>query len=197
MSSTLSPSWLTAWKAGDTLPHSARAEAEAAIPRLTEALQPAPAKAQAVAIGRLLDWAMDFGLVAVPTDDSGRREWSGRMSKRYREALEDLPADLITRAVEETMLTHRFRNMPLPADMRAVVAGELMARKGALGSLQVALRLNRFASPPVAPEDRPTAAQFAAFRRDLHIRRLPGSETVEAGEPPPPADARVDRGEAA
>lgn len=193
-----SPSWLPGWKATDTLPASARAEAEACIPRLEAALAPAPPKVLAVAIGRLVDWIEDFGITPMPANDEARREKVGRLSARYREHLAGLPEDLLVQCVEETMASHRFRNLPLPADMIARVSGELARRRAALGACRLALKLGRFEAPPIAPKDRVRPEQVRRLRHELAAaaaaRAMPGADTPEVGEPPPPTNPRLDSG---
>lgn len=196
-----SPSWLAGWKATDRLPAAARAEAEACIPALEAGLVPASPKVLAVAIARLLDWVEDFGITPMPTDDAARREKVGRLAARYREHLAALPEDLLLRCVDETMVAHRFRNLPLPADMIARVSGELARRRTALGACRLALKLGCFDAEPIAASDRVRPEQMRQLRRELAagavLRAMPGSDTPEYGEPPPLPKPREDRGASA
>lgn len=152
-----------------------------------------------VALARLLDWIADFGIAPIPTDAGARKAYLLRLAGRYQEHLAKLPADLLVRCVEETMASHRFRNLPLPADMIARVSGDLARRRAALSACRLALKFNRFDAPPIALEDRVRPEQVRQLAQDLaaatEARRLAGSETPEDGEPPPPPNARQDRGE--
>jgi hypothetical protein len=198
--SPASPAWLAGWKAADTLPASARAEAQACIPALEAALVPADEAVMGVAIHRLLDWIVDFGIVPLPVDQKARQSYLARLAARYDEHLRILPPDLLLACVEETMAAHRFRNLPLPADMIARVSAEFGRRKTALGGCRLALKLNRFDRPPLTAAERVRPEQLRRLREDLAadaIARLPGSEEPEYGEPPPPANPRQDRRERA
>lgn len=198
MSSTPSPNWLAGWKPTDTLPASARADAEACIPALEADLAPAPPKALAATIARLVDWIEDFGITPMPDEPEARREKVARLSGRYREHLQHLPADLLVRCVNETMAAHRYRNLPLPAEMLARVTGELGRRRTVLGACRLALKLGRFDLAPVPEEDRVRPEQLRALRRDLAAaaaaRTMPDADTQEDGEPAPPPNPRADRG---
>lgn len=193
-----SPNWLEGWKATDTLPARARAEALACIPPLEASLRPAEPKALALALTSLLDWIADFGIVALPTDAGAREAFLTRLAARYREHLQHLPADLLARCVDETMSSHRFRNLPLPADMLARVSAELGRRRITLGGCRLALKLNRFEPEPIAPEDRVRPEQARALRLELaalaDARAMADADTPEDGEPSPPPNARMDRG---
>ncbi len=193
-----SPNWLAGWKPTDRLPHAARAEAEGCIPGLEAALQPADPKALALALTKLLDWIGDFGIVPLPVDAAARDAYLTRLAGRYREHLARLPADLLMRCVDETMAAHRFRNLPLPADMIARVSAEWGRRRNALGACRLALKLNCFEAPPIAPEDRVRPEQVRQLRQELAAataaRSMADADTPEHGEPPPPPNARQDRG---
>lgn len=192
------PNWLAGWKATDTLPAAARADAQAAIPRLEAALVPADPKAMVVALTSLLDWITDFGIVPLPVDPGARSAFLDRLAGRYREHLVTLPADLLVLCMEETMASHRFRNLPLPADMIARVSAEWGRRRNALGRLRLALKLNCFDAPPIAPEDRVRPEQVRALRLELAAataaRAMAGADTPEDGEPRTPPNARQDCG---
>lgn len=196
-----SPNWLGGWKATDTLPAAARAEAEACIPGLEASLAPVSPKAMAMVLTNLLDWVADFGIVALPVDEGARRAFFTRLAARYREHLGHLPEDLLAQCVDETMASHRFRNLPLPADMIARVSAELGRRRNALGACRLALKLNRFEAPPIAPEDRVKPEQARALRMELAAaaaaREMPDADTLEDGEPPTPPNPRMDRGASA
>lgn len=160
--------------------------------------QPADPRALAVALGELSSWVEDFGIVALPEDAEERRAKLTRICARYAEHLSDMPSDLVVAAVRATVRTHRFRNLPLPGDIRAIAAAELANRAVLCNRLRSVLRVGRFAAAPVAAADRVRPDQLAELRRRIAasgIRRLPGADTPEVGEAPPPAgpDARRDR----
>lgn len=152
----------------------------------------------AVALGELVDWIEGFGVIALPDDPTERREKVGRIAGRYAENLSDLPSDLLVQAIRSTINAHRFRNLPLPADIRATVAEELGRRRAQRARLESVLRLGQFERPPVPRGERVTPEQLAELRVKLAaagIPPLPGSSQPEVGEPPTPlgADARRDR----
>ena len=85
----------------------------------------------------------------------------------YREDLADLPSDLLVLAVQRVVMTHRYRNLPLPAEFRKAVAEELARRRLALSQLQAVRKFGRFAEPALPPEERQTSAQAAETRRSV------------------------------
>ena len=132
-------------------------------------------------------WAETFGLVALPANGAKRQAAYAAIASGYHEAISDLPGDLALKAVAHIKRTHRFRNLPLPADIRAAVANDLALRMLTLKRLESALRFGRFDLPPLRPEDRIRPGQMAALGRGMltsAIARMPGAETAEDGEPP-------------
>ena len=145
---------LASWRALDTLPNEARVRVAAAIPALEAALEPATVQAAAVALEPLISLIDRYGLVALPADQDGREEALGRIARGYRDDLADLPSDLLVLAVQRIVRTHRYRNLPLPAEFRRAVAEELERRMSGLLLLKAVHRLGRFVGPPLAPEER-------------------------------------------
>lgn len=82
----------------------------------------------------------------------------------YRNALKDLPADLLRQAVERVTGNWRWGNrMPLPADVRAQVGDVLAARKVAKVKAEVAL--SRCPAEPRRPTPAPNPQRAAAAQQ--------------------------------
>ncbi len=195
------PRWLTSWKPSDTLPATARAEIEASLPALRRALAPATAKEFMVAMDGYVDWLEAFGVAALPPPGPEREKRLETVIGLMREDLADLPADLLAEALRRIRRNHRFRNLPLPADIRDQVKAEWARRKAMLSSAEACARFGRFEAPRIAPEDRVRPEQARQLRQELAAaaaaREMADADTPEDGEPPPPPNARQDRGEAA
>lgn len=105
---------------------------EHAIALVDQALLPSNPKAVMVAIDKLLAFGRAFNL---PTPEKSV------VIESYRDQLSNLPADLLERAVTETIGNWRWGNrMPMPSDIRATVEGELLRRRVLRGRAQMALR---------------------------------------------------------
>ena len=120
-------SWSPAMPVTD---HATPDEIEAACRDAELALTPASGKEFMVAMGLLGDFAVTFGL----TDGDLKAAQS-----YYRDALCDLPADLLAVAIKRTTANWRFgRMMPLPADIRGQVSEEFAQRQHARRRLGMA-----------------------------------------------------------
>lgn len=158
------PGWLETWTANDTLPHTARAEAEAALGQARATVVPAGPEVAAVAIAQLVEFLNTFGVVSLPADGSARETAIRRLVTSYMEQLQDLPADLLIQAVNDTRRNHTFHTAPLPGEIRKRVADDLARRRADIAKLEVALKFGRYERPPVPPEERATPEQLARFR---------------------------------
>ena len=115
----------------ETIPPDVVAGLPAAVAEAEAALAPASPQAFAVTIKRLTDYVEAFGLPA-PAPSAA--------AAVYREALGDLPAELLAEAVTRTVRTHKFHVLPKPGEIRATVAEDLaklhlrrhMARRAAI-----------------------------------------------------------------
>jgi hypothetical protein len=86
-------------------------------------------EAFAVLVARIFDFARTFGL-ANPD--------AGMATKFYRDALADMPQDLLSRAVSDICREWKWGNkIPLPADLRNQVERELTQRKVDLSRLEL------------------------------------------------------------
>lgn len=190
--------WLVSWKPSDTLPATARGEVEAALPSLQAALAPSTAKQFAVAMDGFVDWLEAFGVSALPPPGPEREARLGKIVGLLREDLADLPPDLLVEALRRTRRNHRFRTIPLPADIRDQVKDEWNRRKARLSAAQACARFGRFEATPLAPEDRPRPEQVRQLYQDLAAvsaaRAMADTDTPEDGEPRTPPNARQDRG---
>jgi len=103
---------------------------QAAIDAQQALLEPADIKAFAVLVAKIFEFARTFGLANPDTEAA---------TKFYREALSDLPPDLLQRAVSDVVREWKWGNkIPLPADIRNQVEAELTARKVMLVRLEMA-----------------------------------------------------------
>ena len=103
---------------------------QAAIDAQQRALSPASNKAFAVTIDRLFAFARTFGL-ANPD--------AAAATKFYREAMSDVPIDLLDRAVSSVCRDWKWGNkLPLPADLRNQISAEMTARRVTLARLELA-----------------------------------------------------------
>lgn len=123
---------LATWRPSDPVSEELQASLPAAIAEHEAALRPADSRAFAVALDRLFGYARAFGL---PHDPDGRKAQVGI----YREALGDLPPDLLREAMALTMRDWRWSaKMPLPGDIRRHAADALGERRAALRRLELA-----------------------------------------------------------
>jgi hypothetical protein len=129
---------VTNWDALESVPTDVAAILPRALPAAERDLAPADAQAFAVAMDRLLTWVEQFGIIALERDGLRRREQIRNIVAGYRPALADVPADLLAVAVDRTIAQHRYRNLPLPGDIRATVEPELRDRKYLLDRLRTA-----------------------------------------------------------
>jgi hypothetical protein len=98
---------------------------------LATLLEPASVEALAIALDKLLAFARAFN-VNVP-DRAG-------VMAIYRDALADLPGDLLVEAAARATRSWSWGNrLPMPADLRKLVERELQERTRAIGRHKVAL----------------------------------------------------------
>lgn len=117
------------WTAADPLPVDIAEAVPSALAMVERELEPADQKAFYCAMDKLLAWIEQFGVIALASEPARRKEQMRAIIASYRAALSDLPSDLLLIAIDRTTAQHRFRNLPLPGDIRAAVEGELMERK--------------------------------------------------------------------
>jgi len=96
-------------------------------------LAPVSAEGFAVNIQPLLDFAVVFGKAKFV--DQSHRE---AVISEYREAMSDLPADLIRQAVLAQKRAWIYPGMPTPAELIAHVSAEYWRRRHALGKITLA-----------------------------------------------------------
>lgn len=92
----------------------------ALLDELDVKLQPATPKEYAVSMGRLLLFMETFKLPATNQGD---------LQTIYRDALNDLPADLLNEAVNRIKREHKWNTIPTPAAIRDKVSRQLIDRK--------------------------------------------------------------------
>jgi hypothetical protein len=182
------PQWLDLWSPHEPVPVTAGQVAEG-IAAAELSLMPADPMATAGMLAETLDL---YG--PLPAN------WE-RVGKFYVEAFEDVPADLVAKA----MKAHRLSPKPFfpkPGELRAHISDELGARKRAL----IKLRLARGSIRPPAPAREPlteeqetklreTVATLEAAARKMTERPAP---KVHEGEPiTAPCDVEPTREDAA
>ena len=120
------------------------------------ALQPATADAFAVIIDRLFRFAETFAI-----KDAGIRE----AMRFYVEALDDVPLDLLERAVDNVVRNYKYgHRMPPPADLRAAVEQDMTSRANALARIETAQKFGKYDKPyePPSDADKERVAQILA-----------------------------------
>ena len=132
--------WLAAW-AGQAravgltpMPDAITAHLSAELKAAQARLTPSDAPTMAVTLARLAVFARSFSL---PLDDIAATV------AIYRDALADLPGDLLMDGVARTIAGHRYHNMPKPGDIRARIEGELITRRARLAHARLALSRSR------------------------------------------------------
>jgi hypothetical protein len=171
---------LATWGPAEPVPEGVVSALPSAIDAAERALQRANPKDFAVCMDDLVGWIERSGLTSIPADHSARRAWMASVVRDYRDGLADLPADLLELAVKRTKGVHRWRTMPMPADLRATVEGELSRRHGALRRLKLARdtasrQSRHLRQRPVTEDERERAAKLMEdFRRNRGLRVVNG-----------------------
>lgn len=133
--------WLASWNPNpdDSLPP----EIVAALPALrTEArsvMAPASAREFLVALDLLWKFARTFGIKATPEEVE-------EATQAYRASLADLPLDLLAEAIQRTKAAWTYRNLPLPAEIRAHISDQLTRRRLIANRLRLAEMYARWAT---------------------------------------------------
>lgn len=100
--------------------------------------------------GVLLDQLFTFARTFEIKDFS--EEKAINATKIYRKALIDLPADLFDKAIKEAIATHKYgMRLPLPSELRKIVAVELNKRHAIVARLKAARERGREEPPPQKP----------------------------------------------
>ncbi len=134
-------------------------------------LVPADAKAFGVIIDRLFQFVRTFG-IGNPDVVTATRF--------YRQGLADLPADLLSEAVDAIVRDWRWgAKLPLPADLRNAVADELQARSAPLRRLEV---LKRFKMDEPKPQARRVPSPQASAAREVVMGSIPRPPAPELSE---------------
>lgn len=140
---------LAGWTQQFPLPSSiSRAWLEDALLDAHAVLVPASEKAFAVLMDRLLEFADTFGV---------KHPGKAKAVRFYSEALEDLPADLLAKAVDSVVRNYVYgHRLPPPGDLRKAVSDELLDRTATKLRIDSALRFGKFEKPPVeaSPEEK-------------------------------------------
>lgn len=111
------------WSPNEGLPPQlTRHDLAVALRAADATMMPADARAFAVAMDRLLGFAVAFNIPMNAIEET---------VTEYQTALADLPADLLMLAVDRIRATYRWGNrMPFPSDISGAVRTELDARRG-------------------------------------------------------------------
>lgn len=117
-----------------------------AIGAQRQLMEPSDVKSFAVIIERLFSFARTFGLANPDT-----RAATGF----YREALKDVPTDLVDRAVSAVCRDWRWGNkLPLPADLRNQVSEEMTSRRVMLARMEMAAKRLPPPAPPMSEDEK-------------------------------------------
>ena len=174
--------WLTAWNPAEPLPEGAAEQLPALVAGAEAAIIPADVRAFAVAMDELAQWVERFGVIPLSENEAKRTAQIADVVRGYDAALSDLPADLLLAAVRKTIATHRFRNLPLPADIRAHAEDELAERKARLLRLKTAAIIaereakarDEYSAPRErTPEQIAAAAEMAAKVNRMEVAPKP------------------------
>ena len=139
------------------------------LERRQHALKPASVQEFGVAIDRLFQFARTFGIAPDNVAD---------MTSFYRQALDDVPADMVREAVDNIIRTWKWgKKMPMPADLRERVEKELTLRRIELQAEQ-RRQVERPVQVRLTEEERGTPEERAAFVAALKAT-LPVQETAE------------------
>lgn len=173
------------WTAAEQVPSDLAEHLPAAVKASEHSLMPISQKAFAVAMDKLIAWAEQFGLVAMPTREDARGEMIANLVDSYRTALDDLPQDLLMTAIDQTIRNHKFRNLPLPGDIRDRISADLSDRKTLSTKIKSADFFNRlrgqqaapaFRKPPTEAEKQAAseaAAKAKAILDNVKLQRIP------------------------
>lgn len=82
----------------------------------------------------------------------------GVTAKFYREALEDVPADLVAKALKQIRLSSKF--FPKPAEIRELIRDELTRRRRERWEIEQKARNWKPSAPPVTEQDRAKVLQI-------------------------------------
>lgn len=165
---TLVGNVLDGWKPEQPVPTELIPILPQAIAEYRATIEPADKKSWLVVMDRFTNWIERFGVVPVPTTEIERKRWRQDLIFDYRDALADLPADLLEEAIRQVMATARYRVLPMPGDIRAIVADELRKRQDQLNRLTTAQILSKRAPEPqfrTVPTKEDRAAAVAACAR--------------------------------
>lgn len=154
------------WTVTQPLPGEYRERIEAALPLAIAATAPATVEQFGVAMADLVEWIETYGVMVLPDDRQQRREKLSQIVGRYRKDLAELPADLLADGIRHVTGSGEFRTLPLPGDIRKVVADELARRRFILLRLKSASRFGKFIER-ARPDQRVGADRFAEMRRIL------------------------------
>ena len=93
-------------------------------------IEPASGKEWALVMDSFIGWIERFGITPLPPVGSDERdETLAAIVRDYSTALQDLPGDLLKEAFARTIANHKWRNLPLFAEVRGYVEYELKERK--------------------------------------------------------------------
>lgn len=119
---------------------------------------------------RLIGWIERYGVIPLPERPDERRAALRDIVAGYRDDLSDLPDDLLLAAVERTVRAHKYRTLPMPADIRQHADSAMRERTTLLNRLRTAEMIARrtrrgfAAKPATEAEKNRVAAVLADFR---------------------------------
>lgn len=108
------PEWL------NQTPEPWRTRARELLPSLEASLTPARWEIFAVIIRQLFLFAQTLGKGPPNVTEA---------TKIYRQALHDIPADLLETGVQKVIRSHKFNTLPAPGEIREAVSAELAVRR--------------------------------------------------------------------
>jgi hypothetical protein len=166
---------LLRWSPAEQVPSEVIPQLPELIAFAHQSIQPAMPETWAIVMDGFIRWIERFGVVALaPKDTKERREYIAGLVSDYRNALHDIPDDLLQEAFEKTIQNHRYRNLPLFGDIRAYVDDELRDRKRRFDKLNTAKFMLSYRpvveSPPIDRKP-PTKEEKEMVRRINEVTR--------------------------
>lgn len=160
----------TSWDLAESLPSHVKPQAiDTAIGEHRQALTPATPQEFAAVVGKAMEWASAFGITVVNPQ---------QVTAQYRDALADLPIDLLHAGFQRIKHDWQWRNMPLPGQIREQIEEAHALRQRELSRLEFARR-KAFGPRPASHDHIPADDEWKAKLRQANERWLFHNHTDE------------------
>ena len=143
------------WTPAHRLPMAYRREIDRQLLLLRPLCAPADETGIAVYAGKLAEWIGAYGLMPLPADPDEREAALQPVLVGFIDDRDPLmPGDLLAESVVRMRRRHRFRNLPMPAELAATVSADWARRRTILARLELAARIAPFEAPDIPAADR-------------------------------------------